>query len=368
MRCKNRGTALHFKWLIPGMIAAAANLIRRFRVACYGQNAGPAPPVGARCKTSPPLQGCANIPPVPVFGPRPQALPPRKAVSPQERGSGRVKILSSISRLFGRAKALSTPAEHWERAYAAGGIPDSPRQSPSEAVVWAWQELNRQNRPIRHAVDVGCGKGRNTLYLAEQGVEVTALDFAPGAIWQLKQAAQKRNLSPKIRALVYDVMDGWPVQEHSVDFVVDAFCFKHIIGADARLAYKQNLIHAIAARGAYVISFASIGDGYYGQYIVEHYGDGSALAVDPSNNLQSILFTRDHVRTFFMPEFKLMDEKYSNDSSQGKGENVPRQTYAMLFERNPKSQGGGYGKVTPDISKMHPLFKGTFPTTDENDS
>ena len=276
-------------------------------------------------------------------------------------------ILSSVSRLFGRAKALSEPARRWEQAYAAGGTPDSPRQTPSEAVVWAWEEMAKHNRPVRHAVDVGCGKGRNSLYLAAKGVEVTALDFAPGAIAQLKKAAEDNGLSDKIRALVYDVTDGWPVEQHGMDLVVDAFCFKHIIGREARMAYKQSLVHALGIRGAYLISFASVGDGYYGRYIVEHNGDGSALAVDPATNLQSVLFTRDHVREFFAPEFKLLEEKFTTEPGHVAGEKITRQTYAILFERNPKSQGGGYGKITPESRVMKPRFYSTFPTTDENE-
>lgn len=275
-------------------------------------------------------------------------------------------ILSSVARLFGRAKALSEPARHWEHAYATGGLPDSPRQTPSEAVVWAYEEMIRHHRPVRHAVDVGCGKGRNSLYLAEQDIDVTALDFAPGAIAHLKKDAAAHNLSTKIRAVVYDVIDSWPVQQHSADLVVDAFCFKHIIGKDSRLAYKQNLVQTLAIRGTYLISFASIGDGYYGRYIVEHFGDGSALAVDPTNNLQSVLFTRDHVRQFFLPEFKLMAEKFTDAPGHVRGEKVARQTYAMLFERNPKSMGGGYGKITPETNEMRPHLHATFPTTDGN--
>ncbi|MEQ1652124.1 MAG: class I SAM-dependent methyltransferase, partial [Hyphomicrobium sp.] len=204
-----------------------------------------------------------------------------------------------------------------------------------------------------------------SLYLATKGAEVTALDFAPGAIAQLKKTAAASNLSDKIRAVVYDVTEGWPVPQHSTDLVVDAFCFKHIVGRDARRAYKENLIQALAIRGAYLISFASIGDGYYGRYIVEHCGDGSALAVDPATNLQSVLFTRDHVREFFAPEFKMMEEKFTTEPDHVQGEKITRQTYAMLFERNPKSHGGGYGKVTPETSLMRPRFYGTFPTTDE---
>ena len=274
-------------------------------------------------------------------------------------------ILSAASRLFGRAKALFEPKPGRGKRHADAS--DPLRTTPSEAVVWAWGELKKRRHPVRHAVDAGCGKGRNSIFLAEQGADVVALDFMPGAVAHLKADAKAKGLSHKIRALVYDVTDGWPVPQHGIDLVADAFCFKHITGRDSRLAYKQNIVQALDVRGHYLISFASIGDGYYGRYIVKHFGDGSALTLDPSTNLQSVLFTREHVLEFFAPEFKPMEEKFSNEAEPADGQEIRRQSYAILFERNPKSQGGGYARVTPETRTIQPKYFGKFPAVDEKE-
>ncbi|MEJ0062155.1 MAG: class I SAM-dependent methyltransferase [Alphaproteobacteria bacterium] len=266
----------------------------------------------------------------------------------------------AVTQLFGRAKTISDPPALHGYEHAYQGVRPSGRTTPSGAVVWAYNEIKARNLALRRVVDLGCGKGRNSIFFAEKGADVTALDFAPGAIAALKISAKMRGFSSKIRALVYDVTDSWPVPEHSVDFVSDAFCFKHIIGREARLAYKQNLVRALDMRGTYLVSFASIGDGYYGKYIVEHYGDGSALVLDPATNLQSVLFTRDHVREFFAPEFKLLTEKFAERDGRARGQEQPRHTYAMLFARNPKSQGGGYIKITPETESYSPRFYGEF--------
>lgn len=275
-------------------------------------------------------------------------------------------MLSVVSRLFGRAKVLSAPDPHWEKHHS--DHPEAQVMTPSEAVVWAWGKLKKHNARLRRAVDAGCGKGRNALFLAERGMDVIALDFMPGAIAHLKSAAKAKGLSQKIRALIYDVTDGWPVAEHGVDLVIDAFCFKHITGREARLSYKQNILQALDVRGHYLISFSSIGDGYYGRYITKHFGDGSALVLDPATNLQSVLFTRDHVLEFFAPEFKLMEEKLSDEIDETKEGNHARQSFAMLFARNPKSHGGGYVKITPATRGMRPGYFGKFPSVDESEN
>jgi tellurite methyltransferase len=56
------------------------------------------------------------------------------------------------------------------------------------------------------ALDLACGTGRNALWLAEYGWEVTAVDGAPSAIEILRTRARERGL--KINAVVADLEKG----------------------------------------------------------------------------------------------------------------------------------------------------------------
>lgn len=268
-------------------------------------------------------------------------------------------IPPTVSRLFDQAKrfvshdATTAGAHHTER-----------RHTPSSSVVWAWEMIQKHRSLVRTAVDAGCGRGRNSLFLARQGVQVTALDFMPGAIAALKAEAQKAGLQDKIRPLVYDVTEGWPVTERGIDLVIDAFCFKHITGKSMREAYKINLVRALDVRGLFMIAFASVGDGYYGKYITEHVGDGSALCLDPVTNLQSVLFTREHVVEFFAPEFRVLEESTGHVSKPEKGSSTPRLAHALLFHRNAKSQGNSAMHVKPEDQLMKPRFYGQFKADD----
>jgi SAM-dependent methyltransferase len=227
----------------------------------------------------------------------------------------------------------------WAAEYDKGGIPSSARETPSGAVTWAVQELKQQNYPLREALDLGCGKGRNSLYLAEQGMHVTAMDFTPNAIRHLEESAREKNLSEKIRPLLMDVTEPWPIPPASMDLVIDTFCFKHITHREARDGYKEQLLRSLRTRGHYLISFASIGDGYYGQYIVqspEAEGEEVQLAIDPVNGIESVLFTRKHVLCFFEPELTLFAEIHHNKPSEMHGETYQRSTYALLLRHNPR--------------------------------
>ncbi len=53
--------------------------------------------------------------------------------------------------------------------------------------------------PDGEILDVGCGQGRNALYLASQGYSVTALDPSPVAIGQVDRSAADQALSVRTR-------------------------------------------------------------------------------------------------------------------------------------------------------------------------
>lgn len=53
------------------------------------------------------------------------------------------------------------------------------------------------------ALDLGCGQGRNALYLALNGFDVTACDYNPSGVAQLADLAAHENLA--VRTLTYDM-------------------------------------------------------------------------------------------------------------------------------------------------------------------
>ena len=103
-------------------------------------------------------------------------------------------------------------ARGWDERYAADPGPTEPHV----AVVDALGAL----APGK-ALDIACGTGRHSVWLAERGWEVTALDFSRTGIAQLRRAAAARDLS--IDAQVADVRAWRPPAEASYDLVLMTF-------------------------------------------------------------------------------------------------------------------------------------------------
>lgn len=84
------------------------------------------------------------------------------------------------------------------------------------------------------ALDLACGRGGNALFLAERGLDVTAWDFATGAIKALQEGANERGLS--LKAEVRDVISEPP---QAAGF--DVICVSYFLDRDLAPAIKAAL-------------------------------------------------------------------------------------------------------------------------------
>ena len=88
-------------------------------------------------------------------------------------------------------------------------------------VALRWKELNKQT-----VLDIGCGRGRHSIFLAELGFDVTATDISPEGIEQLDEEAKRRKLEHKIHTLVCDMLD-LPFKNDSFDCVLGFLSITH---------------------------------------------------------------------------------------------------------------------------------------------
>lgn len=73
-------------------------------------------------------------------------------------------------------------------------------------------------------LELGCGTGKNTVWLAERARTLLALDFSPGMLAR----ARERVRVPSVRFAEHDIRIGWPLPDESVDVVVGNLVLEHI--------------------------------------------------------------------------------------------------------------------------------------------
>ena len=99
-------------------------------------------------------------------------------------------------------------------------------------------------RPGMRALSIADGEGRNGVWLAEQGCDVTAIDFSPAALAKASALAAERCVA--IETVEADIT-GWDWPEAAYDLVVGIFF--QFLGPDARTDVFAKINTALKPEG-----------------------------------------------------------------------------------------------------------------------
>jgi SAM-dependent methyltransferase len=139
--------------------------------------------------------------------------------------------------------------ERLEQRYASGDIPWDNPQPPPEVL-----ELIPTLAPGR-ALDLGCGYGRSSIYMAGQGWNVDAIDFIPMAIAEAAERSRKAGVS--VRFHIGSVID-LDFLAGPYDLALDVGC-SHNLKAGQLKTYRDQLWRLLRLGGHYLL-FARIRD------------------------------------------------------------------------------------------------------------
>ncbi len=138
---------------------------------------------------------------------------------------------SQFRALYGRAK---TPSDlPWAS------------EEPRDLLV----EIARARERPGRALDVGCGTGMYSVWLARQGWQVTGIDFIDRALEMARERSQAAGA--EIQFEKRDVLAPQPSEPF--DLVVDVGCLHNFGRADERAAYRANLVSWLAPGSDYYL-------------------------------------------------------------------------------------------------------------------
>lgn len=110
-------------------------------------------------------------------------------------------------------EAIAGQREHWAATFDAN--PDMYGTDPSAPALAAAEAFEAAG--LRSVLELGAGQGRDTLYLARQGLQVTALDIAPGTIETISAKARAAGLEHLVSVARHDMRELLPLGDASVD-------------------------------------------------------------------------------------------------------------------------------------------------------
>jgi SAM-dependent methyltransferase len=159
--------------------------------------------------------------------------------------------------------------QHWEEVYSK-----NQEFFGEEPSVFAKQalELFRENG-VSELLELGPGQGRDTMFFAENSLEVVGLDYADQSIAELNAKAQARSLSLKVKIQPHDVRQPLPFPDGSFDA-----CYSHMLLcmhlSKRDIAFALREIHRVLRSGGFAVySVRSVFDKHYGHSEATYLGE-----------------------------------------------------------------------------------------------
>lgn len=118
------------------------------------------------------------------------------------------------------------------------------RDEPDEFLV---EVIKKRGKP-GNALDLGCGTGSYSVYLAKHGYAVTGLDLFPRALEMGEQQARSGNV--QVKWVQSDLFDWQPGRKF--DFILDSGCLHSLVGGNLG-RYKERILSWLAPGGDYVL-------------------------------------------------------------------------------------------------------------------
>jgi len=165
--------------------------------------------------------------------------------------------------------------------------------------------------PHGAAIDLGCGQGRNAVYLARQGWRVQAVDFSASAVaWARERVAASAVDVTVMRSSVF----GLPASLGHFDLVYDGGCFHHV-APHRRQAYVEVVAGLLRPGGCFgLVCFTPEGgSGYSDAEVYEKRSLGGGLG-----------YTEAQLRAIWSGPFEIesiatMEEQAAGASTFGRG-------------------------------------------------
>lgn len=141
-------------------------------------------------------------------------------------------------------------------------LPSIQESQPSGSVIFFIEYLkkNKVATTNQQVIDIGCGSGSNSVYMAELNNSVVAIDYIPEAIANTKLLAKEKKVVEKIAFYTQEIDRKWPFEENAFDLALDCFSSIDIETREGRDVYKKELLRTLKPGGYALITVVSTAD------------------------------------------------------------------------------------------------------------
>ena len=135
--------------------------------------------------------------------------------------------------------------EMFVERYASGTVPWDDDLPPPELMALV------QKQPAARALDLGCGYGRSSIYLAQHGWQVDGVDFVPQAVEVARQRAAAAGVADRVRFYAASVAE-LSFLAGPYDLALDIGCM-HAMSETELISYRDGLLRLLPTGATYLL-------------------------------------------------------------------------------------------------------------------
>jgi SAM-dependent methyltransferase len=160
----------------------------------------------------------------------------------------------------------------WEAEHAKPtALPQMNSRDGSSGVVKFLEFLKEFRAPMEHGLEMGCGKGRNVIYLVQQGVrDMHGFDFSPVAIEEARRRAHEAHVVERTTFTVADATVPWEYEDEYFDFGIDCFASTDIVSPEGREFATREMMRVLKPGGYFLAYLLSTDDEFHKEMILKN--------------------------------------------------------------------------------------------------
>lgn len=219
----------------------------------------------------------------------------------------------------------------WNKEYRhVKGVPTSTRIRPSSAVKRLFNYIQEHNiKTGKRIIDLGCGTGRNSIYLLDQGNDVTAVDFARSALAKLEATAHSHPARQHLSVAQVNLAHKLPFADNAFDIALDIVTTMTLLPRE-RPGFEAELRRIVRPGGLFLSWVLSINDG-----VLKEKAPGKTSTTIHETGITDYYFAEHELSDLYKQwELLKLDEVSKRDSFYGK--EYERRIWWMVLKNNKK--------------------------------
>ena len=227
--------------------------------------------------------------------------------------------------------------QFWDSEYSRPAhlaLSDEPSEDLVKFTRWLERNYGRKFLNVTaQAVDVGCGNGRNLIFLAREfSMRGFGFDISKEAIAQATAVVKNEQLQ-QLQFQTGSLKEPIPLPDASAMLVLDMMS-SHILKSAERESLRAEILRILKPSGwLFFKSFLLEEDAHAKRLLKEHPGPEEGMYVHPEIGVPEYVWTEETLRAFFEPYFTIHKIEKSHKHQHADGSAWKRRTISAYLEK-----------------------------------